>query len=133
MSLRGLVSDALKQAYSQLGDLAVETVFVVVPESSSTNAYDPVTGTVTGTSERSVTVRKTLMTAYKARDIDGTNVQMGDQRILVRDADLKGHVPKTKDVITYNAPAGDPRGGRWHIIKTDVDPTGQLWTLQVRR
>lgn len=131
--LRQIVRRNIRTAFAQAKDIAVDITFTVKAAITDNHVYDPVTGRPSNTSDTSFVVSEALLVAYKARDIDGTVVQIGDQRALVPTYKLRGHVPAMKDEIRVDGGAGDPRNGVWHIVKLDVDPTGELWTLQVRR
>jgi hypothetical protein len=74
-------------------------------------------------------VLKGMVTNYRSRDIDGTAVQVGDEKVLLRAWELAGVLhPMAGDVL-------EEVSGflRWVIIAARRDPTGSFWTIQARR
>lgn len=74
-------------------------------------------------------VIKGMITNYRSRDIDGTTVRVGDEKVLVREKELAGLLhPMAGDTL-------EEVSGflRWIIIAARMDPTASFWTLQTRR
>jgi hypothetical protein len=94
---------------------------------NATGAYN------TGTGQSTVTVTSSDFTGklieYRNNDVDGTNIQRGDRRLLVSAASLaSGIVPENQDVVT-----GD--GNDMNIIsvqKIEEGGTVVIYLCQVR-
>lgn len=72
---------------------------------------------------------KALVGRYRSGDIDGSSVQVGDERLIVRarelqDVPLPGAGDYLIEVLT---------GLRREVIAARLDPTGTFWTIQSRR
>jgi len=91
---------------------------------TTTGAYDPATGTAS--TSTSTYTAKAARFDYAQRDIDGTLVRDGDQRIYLDVQDMV--MPQTGDTITM--------GGRtWSVVTArSIDPalTAVLYEVQAR-
>ena len=72
---------------------------------------------------------KALVTLYGHRDIDGLSILFGDEKLIVRSAQLStitnpGAGDYMLDVLT---------GVRWEVITAHQDPTATFWVFQCRR
>ncbi len=121
MSLVGLVSDSLDTAFAQIGDIAKSVTFTSV----ATGTYNPTTGARGGTST-AYTIQKAVVAGYRANQIDGTNIQANDQKVIFRANEITGVTVRTDDTITIGSTV-------WKIVRARKDPTDSLWIAQVRQ
>lgn len=64
---------------------------------ASGGTYDPATGSITGGTGFTSTLRGVFID-YNAREIDGTTVQVGDRKLLVK-AEGLANAPKIDDIV----------------------------------
>jgi len=94
---------------------------------NATGNYDPATGLAAITVTSSTFTGKLL--AFRNADVDGTNIQRGDRRLIIAASSLgSGIVPETEDVVS-----GD--GNDMNIIsvqKVEEAGTIVIYSCQVR-
>lgn len=116
-----LVQDAFKTVGTVIEDGLTPFTYT---RNLGNGTYDPISGTVTHTSETYNVSGVT--TKYKFREVDNLNIQVGDLKLLVAYKDLPFEITGN-DVITM-------LGKRWVIVSASVDPTnGALHKIQIRK
>src|SRR5262245_8204698 len=121
LPLGRMVARSLLQAWDLLGELVHEALFVKII------TYD--TQLVSGVAAQQVATVPcdVLKLYYSSHDFDGISVVYGDEKWLVKAVDLEDISPRPS--------AGDwfeEAGNRWNVKAAILDPTGSLWTFQVR-
>ncbi len=120
MSLQTQIKSAAREAFIAVGDVAVAATYLSV----ASGAYNATTGTRAGTST-SYSLSRVIVEQYAAIEVDGTAVQVGDQKVHLLVEDLSA-TPKVTDTITVN-------GAEWTVVNVMQDPARVLWTLQLRK
>ena len=81
------------------------------------------------TSAEQTAAVKALMTNYRPQELGTVVIQPGDDKVLVRAAELAGiTAPATGDYLVEAA-----TGQRRDVLAAKLDATGLLWTLQTVR
>jgi hypothetical protein len=119
--LKKIVRNAVALAWDLLDELVSQVLFVKII------TYD--TDLVSGVAAQTVSVAPcdALKLYYSTHDFNGSSIIYGDEKWLVKGVDLAAITPKPS--------AGDwfeVAGYRWDIKAALLDPTGNLWTFQVR-
>jgi hypothetical protein len=101
-------------------EIVRECVFYITQCSAGTGLVEP--GALTAPV-------KMIAGAYRSGDIDGSSVQIGDERLIIRSKDLQlipmpGPDDYLIEVLT---------GLRRNVIAARLDVTGTFWTIQARR
>lgn len=122
ISIKGRVSRAVNLAFSVYAELLKRATFKKI----IAYAPDPFTGAnvnVYGTA--GVTY---LPLSFSSRDADGVSVIFGDEKWLVKAADLAAisPLPSSGDWFEIG-------GNRYDVRAAILDPTENLWTFQIRR
>ena len=119
MSLKDTIKAAAKTAFAAVGDIKTSTTY----QSASSGAYDPTLGKRTITTES--TTLDAIITDYRAFEIDGDKIQIGDQLITILQESLTV-MPSKADSIIAN-------GSTWLVIGYTQDPAGATWAIQTRQ
>jgi len=120
LGLKAIIGPNLDRAFDLAGEMVRDCVFYKTESSESTALL-----TMTALSA-SV---KALVGSYRSGDIDGTVVRVGDERLIVRAAELAGITsPGAGDYLIETV-----SGIRREVIAARLDPTGTFWTVQARR
>ncbi len=93
------------------------------------SSYDEETGAVT---PDVLSVDLTFIVAsYKESEVDGTVVQVGDQKVVVKGEKLApaGITQAGKDDLVFENGDSVP----WQVVDISIDPTGQAYVLQCRK
>lgn len=114
-------------AYDQIQDKGC-SITITRPEHGGTE--NPITGSTTGATASADYSTYALITNYGDREIDGTNIKVGDKNFLVPALNLD-IIPCATDVITEG-------NNTWTIVKiTTIDPGGSgnelLYKIQCRK
>ena len=127
MSLTTTIKNAVNVAFDALGDL-VSTVTYVSAEHTGTGGgtYNPVTGEIDSDSDTEVTEVEAIIIGYTAREVDGSSIQMGDQRAIIKSSDLSSVTPNEKDEIKIGTDT-------WHVVSFLKDPANATYEFQIRR
>lgn len=123
MGLKEIIQAAAATGMKALGN--GDVLKAVTWRQTGTVTYDPETGTPT-TPVTDYPVFG-LLYDYSVGEIglSGGVIQVGDQKLVLAGKDL-GFTPQEKDGVII---AGD----RWNVIRTQPDPVGATWTIQLRR
>jgi len=91
--------------------------------------YVPSTGVSTPV-ETVATGISFIVTSYDESEVDGDNIQLGDEQVFIRFKDLM-----LQDIasVDTNDVIDETDGPRRQIIKFKLDPTKQVLTLQCRQ
>jgi len=131
LDVRGLVRGGLNLAFDlmPLSVPGAPNVQRTVTYSRIVGAsYDPLEGEVTSnTVEATINV---LIATYSEQEVDGVMIEVGDEKVVVRMADLiaEGILTAGKDDIVRESGEQDRQ-----VIAFTLDPTGQALILQVRK
>ena len=115
-----ILSRNLDRLFAIASEIVRECVFYKTESSATTGLLQPdaLTATV-----------NVIAGAYRSGDIDGSSVQVGDERLIVR----------AKEMVPVPMPGpGDYlievlTGLRRNVIAARLDVTGTFWTIQTRR
>jgi len=121
IDLNSLVPDMVDLGF----DLADQIVVSATYTHTTSGGYDPATGGLTPVvQEPTVNV---LEAVYKANEIDGDVVKIGDKKMIVRASELSTVTSvRLDDRITIS-------GVIWQIVNFKFDPTETVYIFQVRR
>ena len=117
---KAILTRQLDRLFERVAELVRDCVFYKTESSAGTGLLLPPSLTA-GV--------KALVAAYRSGDIDGSSVQVGDERLLIRarelqDVPMPGAGDYVIEVLT---------GLRREVIAARLDPTGTFWTIQGRR
>ena len=118
--LVGTVQSAVSAAFSSLSDFQQQ----VTLERYSNTAYNSELGSLEEYAETSETVPAILLD-YEAERVDEEVIQRDDQQALIERARVTGGDITTDDRIRVGE-------SLLRIVDVSVDPSGSLYTLQVR-
>lgn len=104
----------------------VEAKYPITLENAG--AYDPVNGSTPGDSQ----MLKATMLGYKEDQYDGDNIRVGDQKVLIRGAELNIQVIKGVTSFTFDATEAGFGVTTGKVINFKTDPLGITTTLQLR-
>ena len=120
IGLKAIIGPNLDRAFDLAGELVRDCVFYKTESSAGT-------GLVTMAALSAAV--KALVGSYRSGDIDGTVVQVGDERPVIRAGELVSITsPGSGDYLIETV-----SGIRREVIAARLDPTGSFWTVQVRR
>ncbi|MBI1178321.1 hypothetical protein GC207_12870 [bacterium] len=117
---KAILTRQLDRLFDRVAELVRDCFFYKTESSAGTGLLSPASLTA-GV--------KALVAAYRSGDIDGSSVQVGDERLLIRarelqDVPMPGAGDYLIEVLT---------GLRREVIAARLDPTGTFWTIQGRR
>lgn len=117
---RRMVGRQLDRVFVLVAELVRDCTFHKVESGAGTGLL-PVTSLSAGV--------KALVAEYRSGDIDGSSVQVGDERLIVRAFELElvptpGSGDYLVEVLT---------GLQRDVIAARLDVTGTFWTIQARR
>lgn len=117
---KAILTRQLDRLFGRVAELVRDCVFYKTESSAGTGLLSPASLTA-GV--------KALVAAYRSGDIDGSAVQVGDERLLIRARELQDvPMPGAGDYIIEVL-----TGLRREVIAARLDPTGSFWTIQGRR
>lgn len=120
IGLKAIIGPNLDRAFDLAGELVRDCVFYKTESSAGT-------GLVTMAALSAAV--KALVGSYRSGDIDGTVVQVGDERLVIRAGELVSITsPGSGDYLIETV-----SGIRREVIAARLDPTGSFWTVQARR
>ena len=120
IGLKAIIGPNLDRAFDLAGELVRDCVFYKTESSAGT-------GLVTMAALSAAV--KALVGSYRSGDIDGTVVQVGDERPVIRAGELVSITsPGSGDYLIETV-----SGIRREVIAARLDPTGSFWTVQARR
>ena len=120
IGLKAIIGPNLDRAFDLAGELVRDCVFYRTESSAGT-------GLVTMAALSAAV--KALVGSYRSGDIDGTVVQVGDERPVIRAGELVSITsPGSGDYLIETV-----SGIRREVIAARLDPTGSFWTVQARR
>lgn len=120
IGLKAIIGPNLDRAFDLAGELVRDCVFYKTESSAGTGLMMM--------AALSAAV-KALVGSYRSGDIDGTVVQVGDERPVIRAGELVSITsPGSGDYLIETV-----SGIRREVIAARLDPTGSFWTVQVRR
>ncbi len=67
-----------------------------------------------------------IVGAYSQRETDGQKVRVGDEKLLIKAADLEAIIPTVDDYLVAGAV-------KRLVVDIKLDPTGTLYTVQARK
>lgn len=120
MSLDASIRAAVNSAFSSLTGITGAVSYA----SKSRGVYDPATGTTSGTTT-TIAVPDAIVAGYSEQQIDGTVIQAGDRRVMIRADRLTAVTPTPDDNITFG-------GKAWEIVSMRIDPAAAVWIFQCR-
>ena len=120
IGIKEILSPNLDKAFVLAGEIVRDCIFYKTESNAGTGLL------VMTALSASV---KALVTLYGHRDIDGLSILFGDEKLIVRSAQLStitnpGAGDYMLDVLT---------GVRWEVITAHQDPTATFWVFQCRR
>jgi hypothetical protein len=118
MTLMNVLKIQMDKAWLMISDLLVQGEYIAISRSS----YDPTTGTVSQTS--TITRTMVALVDYERGTRQGSDVESGDRRALIRASDLPG-TPSPGDLLAVD-------GVTWTVIQVSGDAR-LFHDLQVRR
>lgn len=123
MGLRSVIQRAVQTAFVAVGDIPVSVDYkefdrTTLNTSTGSEAYYFVYEGISG-----------ILANYKADEIDGQNILLRDQKLLLAGLDIT-FTPKSDDrvVITNEE---DPE--IWEVLDVNTDPVKGLYTCHIRR
>src|SRR6056297_3628561 len=121
MGLRTTIATATAAAFAATGDIPVSCS---INRETGGSGYDPVDETwETEPSSATYTVQG-ILTAYRQSLVDGTVIQQGDRRLVVRQAEL-GVEPVNGETITVD-------GTDYTVVSWESDGVGAVYKLRIR-
>jgi hypothetical protein len=131
MGIKETVAAGVDAAFSAIGNL---TTAVTYKYYSPAPSYDPATATLPAPAA-TIAISKALILNYKKSEI-GTfkagvpvpvEIRPQDRKVKIRASEFGAVVPALTDRIDLAV------GETWNIVRIELDPTGSLYTFQVRR
>ena len=120
LGLKAIIGPNLDRAFDLVGEMVRDCVFYKTESSAGTGLLTM--------AALSASV-KALVGSYRSGDIDGTVVQVGDERLIVRAGELSSITsPGAGDYLIETV-----SGIRREVIAARLDATGSFWTVQARR
>ena len=120
IGLKAIIGPNLDRAFDLAGEMVRDCVFYKTENSAGTGLL---------TMAALSAAVKALVGSYRSGDIDGTVVQVGDERPVIRAGELVSITsPGSGDYLIETV-----SGIRREVIAARLDPTGSFWTVQVRR
>lgn len=118
--------NALVPSLVNLGfDLADQIVLAGTYTHTTAGNYDPSLGTISPTVETASV--NALLASYKASEIDGVKIKVGDRKAVLKASELTGITSvRLDDTLTVG-------GEKWQVVDFIKDPTGTVYQMQVRR
>jgi hypothetical protein len=120
MSLRAIAENATRTGFKVAGDIPV-TCSVT---RTTGQTYDPVTDTYTGGTATDYEFEG-IMSTDTRQFREGSTVQAGDMRLMVRQAEVE-ITPELGETVTVD-------GTDWQIVNYMQDAAGATYRMQVRR
>lgn len=118
--LKAILGPNLDRAFDLAGEMVRDCVFYKTESSGGTGLL---------TMAALSAAVKALVGSYRSGDIDGTVVQVGDERLVIRAGELASiTAPGAGDYLIETL-----SGIRREVIAARLDPTGSFWTVQARR
>ena len=115
-----ILSRNMDRLFVIAAEIVRECVFYKTQSSAGTGLLEP--GALSSTI-------KMIAGAYRSGDIDGSSVQIGDERLIIRAKDLSLiPMPGPDDYLIETL-----TGLRRNVIAARLDVTGTFWTIQARR
>jgi len=121
MGLQATFQSAAQTILSAFGDVAYSNIAY---HSLGTFSYNATTGGMTESGDIDTTI-KTIFDETKSEEIQGRDILMTDQKLLVANLDISV-TPKVGDYVTI---AGD----KWNIVDFVVDPALALYEIFIRK
>ena len=121
MGLQATFQSASAAIMSAFGDVAYSNIAY---HSLGTFSYNTTTGGMTESGDVDTTI-KTIFDETKSEEIQGRDILMTDQKLLVANLDISV-TPKVGDYVTIDSK-------RWNVIDFIVDPALALYEIFVRK
>lgn len=121
MGLRDTIANATAAAFAATGDIPVSCS---IDRETEGEGYDPVTETWEVEPTTETHGFDGILTAYRQSLVDGTVIQQGDRRLVVRQAAMDIE-PVNGETITVN-------GTDYTVVSWDADGAGAVYKLQIR-
>lgn len=121
MGLRQTIKGAVASAFKAVGDIPEQATY-----RRTASAYNPGTGTVTPTNT-DYTLLKSLFVRYDSAMIDKVTILATDLKCLVQKSEFSVTPNIATDKIIRTSD-----GKVFNIIRFEVDPSGNLYTFQLR-
>jgi hypothetical protein len=120
MGLRTTIANATAAAFAATGDIPVTCS--IARETGGT--WNPVTESWDVEPTSATYTAQGILTAYRQSLVDGTVIQQGDRRLVVRQAEL-GVKPVNGETITVD-------GTDYTVVSWSADGAGSVYQIQVR-
>jgi len=121
MGLQGTFQNAAATIIDAFGDIAHSNIAY---HSLGTFSYNATTGVNTESGDTDTTI-KTIFDEVKSEEIQGRDILMTDQKLLVANLDISV-TPKVGDYVTISSE-------RWNVIDFITDPAEALFEIYVRK
>jgi len=121
MGLKETFQNAASTVISSFSNVARSSIAY---HSLGTFNYDPIAGTSIESGDIDTTI-KTIFDETKSEEIQGRDVLMTDQKLLVANLDISV-TPKVGDYVTILSE-------RWNVVDFKVDPSEALFEIYVRK
>jgi hypothetical protein len=121
MGLQATFQNAAQSIISAFGDIAHSSIAY---HSLGTFSYNATTGVNTESGETDTTI-KTIFDEVKSEEIQGRDILMTDQKLLVANKDISV-TPKVGDYVTIES-------NRWNVIDFITDPAEALFEIFIRK
>lgn len=121
LPLGSLARSIVGMAFNLAGEIVVAHVY----HQTSAVTYNTATGTPTNTQPTTPTV-SVIVGKYSQREIDGQRIRVGDEKLIVKAAELGGIVPTVDDYLIAGSVRRD-------VVSIELDPTGTVYILQTRK
>jgi len=121
MGLQATFQSAASTIISAFGDVA----HTGIPyHSLGTFSYNATTGVNTESGDTDTTI-KTIFDEVKSEEIQGRDILMTDQKLLVANKDISV-TPKVGDYVTISSK-------RWNVVDFVTDPSAALYEIYIRK
>lgn len=121
MGLRQTLKGAVASAFKAVGDIPEQATY-----RRTASAYNPATGTVVATNT-DYTLLKAIFVGYDAAMVDKVTILATDIRCLVQKSEFS-----VTPVISTDKIIRTSDGKVFNIIRFEPDPSGSLYTFQLR-
>jgi hypothetical protein len=125
MALKAAIAKAVDAAFMAVGDIKTDCVFI-----KRTSVYTPSTGKVANT-DVNIPVSGILLSPGPirksiARDRPETPINENEFRLMVKQSELGGVVPRIKDLVTIAAV-------NWTVEEISWDPAEVTYTFKIKK
>lgn len=127
IDLRAITKKAINVGFDLAGQLTISTSYNRVSGTADAT-YSTATGVVTPNT-RTIQPVTAMVLRFAAKEIDGEKVRSGDERVLVRTAELPALGEPARDDYLIEISSSVRRD----VIEFAADPTHTFWILHCRR